>query len=114
LLSSSPYARPFFANELAPALSQTVFDSDGNSTDFNGWMCGDDFVDTMWFPAWVMLRAIDLIAKPGNGDAVNGVQWGAANDFSTMIRRVAYDDNFSGHVEILPIFHQHRLSGLSL
>jgi hypothetical protein len=36
-------------------------------------MCGDDFVDAMWSTTRVMLRAVDFIAKAGDGYAVNGV-----------------------------------------
>jgi hypothetical protein len=65
--------RGFAADELATAFGHTVFDSDWHTTDFKGCVCGDDFVDAVWPSARVVLRAIDFIAKPGDGYAVNGV-----------------------------------------
>jgi hypothetical protein len=37
-------------------------------------MCGNDLVDTMWLTTWVVLRAIDFIAKSGSGYAVDSMQ----------------------------------------
>jgi hypothetical protein len=64
-------------------------------------MCSDDLVDTMWSTTWVMLGAIDVIAKPGDWYAANGMQWGAADDLSTMVCRVTNDDDFKTHIDSL-------------
>lgn len=87
-------ARPFAADELAPAF-------------------GHDLVDAMPLAARVVLRTIDLVPKPGDRHAVDGVHRRAADDFAAVVRGVADDDDFVKHVGRLPVFQEDGLAGFA-
>jgi hypothetical protein len=88
---------PLASNEPAAAFGHAVSDSDWYPADFNRWVSSDYFVNAMWLTSRVMLRAIDFITKSGDGKSVDGMHWRAADDFSAMVRGIAYYDDFVSH-----------------
>lgn len=90
----SPHVGPVRTDQLASTFSNTAFHGYRSTSYSYAGVGGDDLVDSMWFAAWVVLRAVHLIAKPRDGIPVYIMRWRAADHLAAVIGGIAHNDDF--------------------
>jgi hypothetical protein len=93
----SANAGPVRADQLASTFSDTAFHGYCNTPHGHAGVGSDDLIDPVWLAARVVLWAIHLVAKPGDGLSVYIVQWRAADYLAAVISRVSNNDYLEGH-----------------
>ena len=73
------------ADQLAPAFRRASLDRYGYPVDCQCVVCGNDFVDAVWFPAGVGLGAGNFVTQPGDCFSPDVVVGRTANHCAAMV-----------------------------
>lgn len=88
---------PAAAYQFAAAFGNAAVDGDRHAIQCHSIVGSDNFIDAVRFAAGIALGAFHLVAKAGDGFAVNIVLGRAGDDFAAVVGGVADYDDLQGH-----------------